>query len=402
MAAYSAAGAPAHPSVTVLEKMPRPGRKIMITGKGRCNFTNVKEWNEFSRHVHPKADVLKPSFYNLPPEKLISIFEAHGLETVVERGERAFPADHNAASVVDCLNAMAREAGAELVCNCEVRDIIRSNRDGFLFTVNCSDGSSYCSRRLIITTGGLSYPRTGSSGDGYRWAERFGHSITPLFPSLCALTPKNYRYENWISLKNVSLKSIIDGNVAQECFGDLDFTDGGIEGPLGFKVSRKCVKALNNGSKVRLSIDLKPAVEKPALDERIYRLWDEISKDPRSKGKSREFMFKVLLGKVLPQDAVKAFRSSFSNLNVRNLAAALKEWNFEITSYVGYERCVITAGGIQSGEFNPKTLESKKERGLHFAGEILDLDADTGGYNLHIAFSTGCLAGLSAAVLKSV
>lgn len=396
MAAYAAAGTGL--SVTVLEKMPRPGRKIMITGKGRCNFTNAKAWESFQEHVHPNARFLRPAFFNLPPEKLIALFESRGLATVVERGERAFPADHQAVSVVDCLCGMATEAGAEIVCNCSVTAVLRSNRPGFRFQVNCSDGSSWACKRMIITTGGKSYPRTGSSGDGYAWAEQFGHSITPLFPSLCALVPKNYEYPGeWVSLKNVSLSSIIDGNEAQSSFGDLDFTDGGLEGPLGFRLSRKCVKALHNGSKVSLLLDLKPAVGEAELSRRIQGLWKEIQADPRSRDKSQAFRMKILLGKLMPREAVALFLKYCPVTASGEVAHALKNWKMDLVSHVGFERCVVTAGGVELSEVKPKTLESKLEKGLHLAGEVLDLDADTGGYNLHIAFCSGYLAGASAA-----
>ncbi|MCQ2144793.1 MAG: aminoacetone oxidase family FAD-binding enzyme [Bacteroidales bacterium] len=382
--------------VVVLEKMPRPGRKIMITGKGRCNFTNVKEWNDFQEHVHPKANFLRPSFQNLTPEKLIAFFEENGMASVVERGDRAFPSSHLASDVVDTLVYATSHAGAKVICDCTVTNVIDdSQKEGFI--VNCGDGSSWHCRKLILTTGGLSYPKTGSTGDGYGWAEAFGHKLTPRFPSLTAITPKDYRFTEWISLKNVALSTIIDGNLSQEEFGDLDFTNGGIEGPIGFKVSRKCVKALLNGSKVQAVIDLKPAVDDEDLDKRIQKLWDEVCKDKRSDGKPYKTRFGVLLGKVLPMEVIPMFMAANPELDHKRLAKALKNWRMDIVGNVGYERCVITAGGVSLDEVNQKTLESKKRKGLHLAGEVLDLDADTGGYNLHIAFSTGYLAGLSAA-----
>jgi len=394
MAAYGAASKGAE--TVVLEKMPRPGRKIMITGKGRCNFTNVKEWNDFQEHVHPKANFLRASFQNLTPEQLIAFFEENGMESVVERGDRAFPVSHLSSDVVDALVRAATSAGAKIICNCTVTNLISGNGDeGFI--VNCGDGSSWKCRKVIVTTGGLSYPKTGSTGDGYGWAESFGHKLTPRFPSLTAITPKDYRFSEWISLKNVGLTTIIDGNVAQEEFGDLDFTNGGIEGPIGFKVSRKCVKALQNGSKVFAVIDLKPAVELEDVEKRVMKLWDEISKDKRSEGKPYKAKFGVLLGKMLPMDLIPMFMSGNMDIDHKRLAKALKNWKMEIVGNVGYERCVITAGGVSLDEVNQKTMESKKRKGLHLAGEVLDLDCDTGGYNLHVAFSTGYLAGLSAA-----
>lgn len=403
--------------VLVLEKMARPGRKIMITGKGRCNFTNVKPWNEFSAHIHPKPNFLKHSFYNLTSEAMLGFLESNGTETVVERGDRAFPASHLASDIVDALVRAAESAGAEIHCNKEVSEISR-NEDNF--RIICSDGSLYHCNKLIICTGGLSYPKTGSTGDGYMWARDFGHTVKTLFPSLTAIVPRGYKEDapagdmkghisrNTIltetgeslcgnQLKNVNLSLYIDGNLAQEEFGDLDFTDGGIEGPIGFKVSRRCVNAIVNGSKAYVVIDLKPAVEIEDLTVRIGCLWNEISKDKRNANKLYKDRFRILLTKVLPMSLIPGFSKLNPGADHKTLAKALKNWKFEIAGFVGYERCVITAGGISLDEITAKTLESKLIPGLYFAGEVLDLDADTGGYNLQTAFSTGYLAGISAA-----
>lgn len=410
--------------VMVLEKMPRPGRKIMITGKGRCNFTNVKPWNEFSGHIHPKPNFLKPAFYNLNSEKMVDFLQGHGVECVVERGDRAFPASHLASDVVDGLLKAAGKSGAQVLCGKEVKEIGCNDDGQERFTIRCSDSSIYTCCKIIICTGGLSYPKTGSTGDGYKWGEEMGHSIRPLFPSLTAIVPKGYK-DITISdkgsevgkghidrstplsetgnmlcgnqLKNVGLSIIIDGNTAAEEFGDLDFTDGGLEGPIGFKVSRKCVNALMNGSKVQAIIDMKPAVEIEDLQVRIAALWNEIAKDKRSANKLYKDRFKILLTKVLPLQLIPGFVKMNPNADHKSLAKALKGWKMDMEGYVGYERCVVTAGGVSQDEITPKTLESRLVPGLYFAGEILDLDGDTGGYNLQIAFSTGYLAGSSAA-----
>ena len=408
--------------VIILEKMARPGRKIMITGKGRCNFTNAKPWNEFSGHVHPKPNFLKPAFYNLSSEKMIDFLTEHGMESVVERGDRAFPVSHLASEVVDALVRAAENAGAELLCGKEVAEIATDSSNprndvNEEFNVKCIDGSEYTCKKLIICTGGLSYPKTGSSGDGYKWAKEMGHSIKPLFPSLTAIVPKGYKDQVigkghidrsmplsevgkmlcGNQLKNVNLTVFIDGNEAQSEFGDMDFTDGGIEGPIGFKVSRKCVNAVINGSKVYVVLDLKPAVEPEELIVRINTLWNEVSKDKRNSQKLYKDRFKILLTKLLPMSLIPAFVKYHPNADHKTLVKDLKNWKFEIDGYVGYERCVVTAGGVSLDEVTPKTLESKVTPGLYFAGEVLDLDADTGGYNLQTAFSTGYLAGISAA-----
>ena len=426
--------------VIVLEKMQRPGRKIMITGKGRCNFTNMKAWNEFSGHIHPKPNFLKPAFYNLTSEKMVDFLADHGMESVIERGDRAFPASHLASDVVDALVRAAEEAGAEVICGKEVREITRlatlarnDSGDGS-FRLTCTDGSVYLCQKLIICTGGLSYPKTGSTGDGYDWAKAMGHSVKALFPSLTAVVPRGYKdlstrpsaslemtergrsemterghiHRNeplseigemlcGNQLKNVELRVFIDGNEVQDEFGDMDFTDGGIEGPVGFKISRKCVNAIINGSKVNMILDMKPAVDIDDLHVRIQTLWNEVSKDKRNAQKLYKDRFRILLTKVLPMSLIPAFAKLNPNVDHKTLAKTLKNWKFEIEGYVGYERCVITAGGVSLNEVTPKTLESKLVPGLYFAGEVLDLDADTGGYNLQAAFSTGYLAGISAA-----
>jgi predicted Rossmann fold flavoprotein len=335
----------------------------------------------------------------------------------VERGDRAFPASHLASDIVDALVRAAESAGAEIHCSKEVSEISR-NEDNF--RIICSDGSLYHCNKLIICTGGLSYPKTGSTGDGYMWARDFGHTVKTLFPSLTAIVPRGYKEDapagdmkghisrNTIltetgeslcgnQLKNVNLSLYIDGNLAQEEFGDLDFTDGGIEGPIGFKVSRRCVNAIVNGSKAYVVIDLKPAVEIEDLTVRIGCLWNEISKDKRNANKLYKDRFRILLTKVLPMSLIPGFSKLNPGADHKTLAKALKNWKFEIAGFVGYERCVITAGGISLDEITAKTLESKLIPGLYFAGEVLDLDADTGGYNLQTAFSTGYLAGSSAA-----
>lgn len=425
MAAVGAAETLEAGRVLVLEKMNRPGRKIMITGKGRCNFTNLKNWNDFSTHIHPKANFLKPSFYNFPPEKAIEFFEKNGMPTIVERGDRAYPASYLASDIVDTLVKAATNSGSEILYNKEVINIsIDKNNDiqpcVNKFKIDCADGSQYESQKLIICTGGLSYPGTGSTGDGYTWAKDTGHSVKSCFPSLTALVPKDYKKDivpgdlkghiNRASplselgaslcgnkLKNVGLTLSIDGNKVAYEFGDLDFTDGGIEGPIGFKMSRKCVNAIVNGSKISFTLDLKPAVEVEQLADRIAKLWQEITRDKRYFSRKYPEKFKILLNKLLPINLVSAFILYHPNTDHKTLAQALKSWKFEIDGFVGYERSVVTAGGVSLDDLIAKTLESKVLPGLYFAGEVLDLDADTGGYNLQIAFSTGYLAGISAA-----
>lgn len=480
MAAYGATKAlPLGSSarITVLEKMPRPGRKILFTGKGRCNFTNLKDWYEFSQHIRTNPNFVKPAFYNFTPENTIDFLESNGLETVVERGDRAFPYSHRASDVLDTIVEVVLRHGVTLLTDREVTDILPG------FSIRCADGETFECSKLIIATGGLSYPGTGSTGDGYKWAKFFGHNVTPCFPSLTALVPKGYKIIDrpetdlkghihretpmtgsgealkGAKLKNVSLTVTFDGSKSETEFGDVDFTDGGIEGPIGFQVSRKCVKALMNGGKVAFLLDLKPGVSLEELTDRIKTLWNEIKNDPRTRqwkdgrGLNGKEMYRILLGKLMPWELIPGFQawnpdimkidlkkseyadgrsgastgpaSRYANLSNRYdrsqswskdpnhrsnrqprryydidldlLAKTLKGWKFEIIGFVGYERCVITAGGISTDEVMPKTMESRLKPGLYLCGEVLDMDCDTGGYNLQCAFSTGYLAGESAA-----
>ena len=466
MAAYSAAKSASDAgkciTVTVLEKMPRPGRKIMITGKGRCNFTNVKQWNDFSGHIRSKSNFVKSAFYGFNPEKVREFFESFGMETVVERGDRAFPASYRSGDVVDTLVSACHSVGVKIETEFEVASINRqcirqrlvgkspigpqhsadkseSETIGFRdggetqeFVVEAKDGRRYVCDRLIVATGGLSYPTTGSTGDGYRWASETGHKIEQTFPSLTALVPRGYKLTEskdlhidretelseagqslcGIQLENVGVQLMVEGNAAQSEFGDLYFTDGGIEGPIGFQLSRKAVKSMINGSRVALVLDLKPGVDLTELTARVKELWAAVDKDPRSRNLKEKEKCRILLGKLMPWDLIPGFRTMHPEImtlerrgrndsklwiNLPSIAKALKEWKFDIAGYVGYERAVVTAGGVSTDDVVGKTMESRLVPGLYFCGEVLDIDSDTGGYNLQTAFSTGFLAGASAA-----
>ena len=472
MAAYHAArtlvDAGQAAQVTVLEKMPRPARKVMITGKGRCNFTNVKDWNAFSGHVRSKANFVKSAFYNLPSQAVVDWFESFGMATVVERGDRAYPASYHASDVVDTLVNACLSLGVKIETEAEVASLTQAPRgssplktsccagplpsnDGPLpltvprvarfsegtaaeasFCVKLTDGREWKCARVIVATGGLSYPTTGSTGDGLRWAEELGHHIVPTFPSLTALVPKGYKLQEdkdlhidrstplselgqalcGVQLKNIQLSLLIEGTEADSEFGDIDFTDGGLEGPVGFQLSRKAVKALVNGSRVSLLLDLKPGVDLTDLTVRVKALWEEIAKDPRSRGVREKERCRILLGKLMPRELIPGFQAMHPEIitverrgradtkvwiNLVSIAKALKAWQFDIAGHVGYERAVVTAGGVSTDDFVAKTMESRLVPGLYLCGEVLDIDADTGGYNLQLAFSTGALAGLNAA-----
>ncbi len=464
-------------TVVVLEKMPRAGRKVMITGKGRCNFTNVKEWGDFQSHIRTDVNFVSPAWHNLTPEAVVEKLRRNGLRSVVERGDRAFPESHNAGDVVDTLLRACTLSGVRVVTDCEVKTIDRTARGYSLDCVQTTrkkvklpvedprklrpgkpaptreeitiEPVEYNCSKLIVATGGLSYPGTGSTGDGYLWAEELGHGIDSCYPALTALVPAGYKeagrlqgeiksafrgrtvygkskerkiaplpawypkFEKHIeritplsdlgelfngnNLDNVQLSLLVNGETVQQEFGDIEFTDGGLEGPLGFQVSRKAVKALIDGQKVAVSIDLKPAVETEKLDADVHAKWEEVIADERSRGQSFQRLFRIMLGKLIPWNLTLAFLKTNPKVSVDTLAATLKDWRMDIAGFVGFERAVITAGGVSTADIVAKTLESRKQPGLYFAGEVLDMDADTGGYNLQLAFCTGYLAGASAA-----
>jgi predicted Rossmann fold flavoprotein len=388
--------------VTLLEKNEICGKKILITGKGRCNLTNTKSWSEFSTHIHPSANFLKPAFFNFSNTATIEFFNSIGLPTSVEQGDRVFPLSMRASDVPKVLVALMQELGVDIRYSSQVLNVSHSHA---LFHCVCGKSDSLRGKRievvrysapvLIIATGGLSYPGTGSTGDGYDFARSLEHSVTETFPSLTALMPRAYDADLvGIELRNVGLSLFIDMDLIKMEDGELSFTSNGIEGALGFRLSRRAVQALMKGQRVELVLDLKPALSLDKLRARISRDLKQMGATADNVGRNR---FRALLRGLIPAALVSPFQHYHKDLNVSNLPDKLKEWRFEIKSYTGYERAVVTAGGIPQKEIIAKTMASRKQPNLYFAGEIIDIDGDTGGYNLQVAFSTGALAGESAA-----
>ena len=375
MAAIRAAGVLGDGSRIVLfDKNERLGRKIYLTGKGRCNLTNLRPWEEFAPHIHPNQGFLKQAFRAFPNEALIRFFEEDlGIPTVTLQGQRVYPASLSAADVARALECRVAELGV---------DVRRGTSVAHL-----SDLAEYGA--VIIATGGKSYPVTGSTGDGYRFAQEAGHTVTPLFPSETALLPEPYdRDLVGQTLKHVGLKLYVDRTPVQEDEGEFNFTDDGLESGIAYHLSRRAVWALVNGQRVDIVLDLKPALTEEQLANRIQR-----AALPGSVSLSTALGALSFLPKVL----VKPFLTAFPGHTLEKLPAALKSWPFHIVDYKGYDRAVVTAGGVSLKEISPKTMASRLRPGLYFCGEVLDLDGDTGGYNLQIAFSTGAVAGRSAA-----
>lgn len=397
MAAITAAREGA--KVTLIEKMEKAGRKIRITGKGRCNITNTKSWQEFSTHLHPNSRFLKHAFYSFDNTETVKFFEEIGLKTVIERGDRVFPLSGIAADVVDSLVNEINKQGIRVLYNTKVEDI--NLNDGSINSIIvASNGkrSKMNADAYIIASGGLSYPLTGSTGDGYIFAEKCGHKITECFPSLTALMPFEYSDELiGLQLKNCEITLVAGKDIVQKEMGDLDFTNNGIEGSIGYKISRKAVKTIIAGGRCSVSVDLKPAIDTETLIKRVEKEISEL-KGPFTS---------LLLQKLLPSQAIRPFMEMnnlssdinkiLRSIGISGLAETLKNWKMDINSFTSYERAVITAGGVSLDEIISKNMKSRLVQNLWFAGEIIDLDGDTGGYNLQIAFSTGFLAGRSAA-----
>ena len=386
-------------SVLILEKMERAGRKIRITGKGRCNITNTKDWNEFSTHIHPNPSFFKHSFFSFSNKETIAFFESIGLKCTIERGDRVYPESQLATDVVDKLAGHLKSAGVEIRYNSIVRDIVYE--EGHIKQVVYENGGRLViedAEAVIIATGGLSYPSTGSDGDGYKFADKLGISLKDCHPSLTALKLDfDYSPLKWLILKNVGLSLFVGKDMVQHEMGELEFTDNGLEGSIGYKVSRRAVRALINGEKVFLVLDLKPAVDKASLSSRLLK---DMETDKNIRRLLRHYMPEQLIETFISANPKKL--SSLTTPDVRiadEIASFMKEWKMVIKDYTSYERAVITAGGISLDEIVAKKMVSRKYPNLFFAGEVIDLDGDTGGYNLQIAFSTGYTAGREAAYL---
>lgn len=379
--------------VLLLEKNDRLGKKILISGKGRCNITNNTDVEGLIENTPGNGTFLYSAFYTFSNSDLINLLNNLGLETKVERGGRVFPVSDRAKDVVDVLSKYVTTNGVEVRYHSEVKSLEVS--DGKVNGVRLTDDSVIAASKVIICTGGMSYPGTGSTGDGYQMAKSAGHKIIDLKPSLVALLAKeDYIKElQGLSLKNISI-TITDkkGRKVYTDFGELLFTHFGVSGPVILSASRHI---LPYGYKdVKLSIDLKPALDEAKLDARIQRDFDEYSRK----------QFKNALDALLPQKLIpviiklseippEKFVNQITKAERQNLVKLLK--NFEATIYGprSIKEAIVTAGGIDTREINPSTMESKLVEGLFFAGEVIDVDAYTGGFNLTIAFSTGFLAG---------
>lgn len=386
--------------VLLLEKMEKSGRKVRISGKGRCNLTNARPPEEFLQHVRTNADFFEVAFAEFNNKATIRFFERMGVKLDIERGERVFPKSGKAWDVANALLEYCVENGVKIEYNCRVQEVLTAA--GKVYGVKYMNKRGFSRKEeapaIIVCTGGVSYPGTGSTGDGYLFAADLGHTVEPVRPSLTPLKSSHaqVKYMDKLLLRNVRVKLFVDGEEVREEFGEIGFSERGIEGAVALRVSRDAVDALIDEKRVKLVVDLKPGLTEEMLRDRIERELQEMQPD--------EF-FSELLRKLVPKPLVLPIANELdihSRNYIRKLTEAEKErlikllkgFVFPITDYAPFPYAVVTAGGVRCDEVNKYTMESLKVKGLYFAGEVLDLDANTGGYNLQIAFSTGRLAGM--------
>ncbi|MCC8163895.1 MAG: NAD(P)/FAD-dependent oxidoreductase [Lachnospiraceae bacterium] len=380
--------------VHVYEKNEKLGKKLYITGKGRCNLTNACEMDELLASVNSNPKFLYSAFYGFTNRDAMDFFEKEGLPLKVERGNRVFPCSDKSADVLDTLRRAMKRAGVQVHLHTEVTELVRTDGGFCLFF---ADGGSDTADLVFVATGGLSYASTGSTGDGYRFAENFGLKTVEACPSL---VPFNVR-EDWakrlqgLSLKNVEIR-VLDGK-KELCrdFGEMLFTHFGVSGPLILTASSVCARALRE-RELKLILDLKPALSEEQLDARILREFEQ----------NRNKQFRNVLPAFLPSKLVPVMYElcgieaekrihEITKEERRRFLLSMKELELTLTGLRGYNEAVITKGGVSVREIDPATMESKKIPGLYFIGEVLDLDAVTGGFNLQIAWSTAVAAARS-------
>lgn len=397
MAAVAAARAGG--SVCLIEKNEKLGKKLFITGKGRCNVTNAGDMDTLFANVCTNRKFLYSAFYGFDNTAVMNFLEQAGCKLKTERGDRVFPVSDHSSDVIAALQRELKRCDAEILLNTKTDDILtteeKEGEAGKFAGVRISGGQVIRGDKGIICTGGMSYPATGSTGDGYYFAKAAGHRVAELKPALVPLRVE----EAWcrqlmgLSLRNVSLRLLCGGRKVYEGFGEMLFTHFGVSGPLVLTAS-----SFYKGDSGTLLLDLKPALDEQQLDKRLLRDFEE----------NKNKQFKNALGALFPAKLIPVM-VSLSGIDPekkinevtagerRAFAGLIKKLPLTVTGTRGFEEAIITRGGVSVGDVNPSTMESKKVKGLYFAGEVLDLDALTGGFNLQIAWSTGHLAGKSAA-----
>ena len=386
--------------VLLLEKMEKPARKVRITGKGRCNLTNARPVEEFAENVRTNGEWLHVAMSEFTNRATMRFFERMGVKLVTERGERVFPASGKAADIANALEFFCRDYEVDIQCNSRVTEILVAG--GKVYGVKYMNKRGFERKieveNVIIATGGVSYPATGSTGDGYTFADRTGHTIESVRPSLTPLISNHpqIEYIKSVWLKNINARLFVGGEMVREEFGEMSFSDRGLEGAVILRLSRDAVDGLLEEKSVKIELDLKPALTEDILRERIKREVAEMRPEDFFAELVRRLVPKPLVVPICKELDVhsRLYISKVSDKEFERLIKVLKGWSFPISDYAPFEYAVVTAGGVSCSEVNEYTMESLKIKGMYFAGEVLDVDANTGGYNLQIAFSTGHLAGL--------
>lgn len=396
MAAGQAASSGA--DVLLLEKMKRPGRKICITGKGRCNLTNIAEMKEFIDHFGKNGRFLRQAFSRFFAPELMAFLEQQGLELVSERGGRVFPASGKAPDVVKIFQQWLQKCGVQIKTEARVELLLTTN--GRVSGVLCDNEALGCDG-VILATGGVSYAATGSTGDGYRLAAAVGHSVIPIRPALVPLEIAGDLTAplDGLELRNINVRLISNGKRIRQAFGEMSFTKFGVTGPVILTLSGEVVDGLRREDSITLSLDLKPALDEQKLDARLLRDLESRGKEPMGsilRGLLPREMIPVCLKLTeIPADRLGGQVTASER---KRLKTWLKDFRLEVSGHRPFTEAIVTAGGVDLKEVDPRTMESLKAPGLYLAGEVLDLQGDTGGYNLQAAFSTGWLAGRSAAL----
>ena len=381
----------------ILEKMARPGKKMLITGKGRCNITNSCELPEFIKNIPGNGRFLNSALRRFSNEDIIGLLNANHLETKVERGGRVFPASDKAQDVVDTLVRIYQNSGGKIYTNCRVSEIL--HEFGRVTGVKSANGV-FAADAVILAAGGASYPGTGSDGDGAELARAAGHKIVALRPSLVPLESDSPYIAGLqgLSLRNVSAALYAGGKKIGSEFGEMLFTHFGVSGPIILSLSNLAARALADGKETELLIDLKPALSEEKLDARVQRDFIQYSRKQLKTG-MKDLLPQRLIEPVCDMAFLDEEKqvSQISKAERRRLVQALKGFAVNITSTRPLAEAIVTAGGVDVKEIDPKTMASKKIRGLYFAGEVMDVDGYTGGFNLQAAFSSGYAAGIAAA-----
>ena len=383
-------------NVQLLEKNEKLGKKLFITGKGRCNITNAADIEDLFTAVTSNPKFLYSGFYSFTNQQVIDSFEELGVKTKVERGERVFPVSDHSSDVIAAFSRELKSLGVSVSLHTEVKELLceQDKVCGVLLT----NGKKMKADAVIVATGGISYPSTGSTGDGYRFAKEAGHRVTELLPSLVPMEVRQWYAKELqgLSLRNIEIR-ITDGKKKlYEEFGEMLFTHYGVTGPVILSASSVVGKTLRK-KELTLHIDLKPALSEEQLDKRILREFDanhnkqyKNSIDSLFPAKLKPVM--IELSEIEPEKKV----NEITKEERQRLVHLIKDFTMTLTGLRGYNEAIITKGGVSVKEIDPGTMESKIIKGLYFAGEVLDLDAVTGGYNLQIAWSTGYLAGINA------